>query len=82
MPIPKKSVPVSFSDLRPISILPALSKILEGIVSEQIKLYLRSNNILSPFQSGFSGGYSCETVLLNVSDDIVQAADRGELTVF
>lgn len=45
-PIPKKSLPSSLSDLRPVSILPCMSKIVERVVADQMRLFLEKNDIL------------------------------------
>lgn len=42
-PIPKKESIVQFNDLRPISILPVLSKILDKVVLNQILAYVLCN---------------------------------------
>lgn len=39
--------------------------------------YIKSTNILPATQSGFCTGYSCETTLLKVTDDIIDATDKG-----
>ena len=75
-PIPKKTNP-TINDLRPISILPASSKILEKLVKIQIVEYLEENNILPKFQSGFRQGYSCSTALLKITSDITKIIDQG-----
>lgn len=75
-PIPKKTNP-TIADLRPISILPATSKILEKIVKSQMVQYLEVNNILPKFQSGFRKGYGCSTALLRITSDITQIIDQG-----
>uniref|UniRef100_V5GR23 Putative RNA-directed DNA polymerase from transposon BS n=1 Tax=Anoplophora glabripennis TaxID=217634 RepID=V5GR23_ANOGL len=73
----QKNTPRELKDLRPISILPALSKILEYIVKDQIMNHLTINNILPVEQSGFREGHSCSTALLNVTDHIFRATDSG-----
>jgi exonuclease III len=80
-PLPKVADPKCFSDLRPISILPTLSKIMEKVMEIQIKEYLNNYNILPSTQSGFRKGYSCTTALLSVTDDIIKAYDTGMLSV-
>lgn len=75
-PIPKNNSPNSVSDLRPISLLPVLSKILEKIVYAQIECHLLQNNILPQHQSGFRKLYSTTTALLNLTDNIFRAYDR------
>lgn len=68
-PLPKVSSPVEFKDLRPISILPALSKLYEKILYLQLKEHLNKYNILPSVQSGFRAGHGCETALLSIVDD-------------
>nr|CAI5834113.1 unnamed protein product [Callosobruchus analis] len=79
-PIPKVNSPKDFNDLRPISILPCLSKIAEKFLSKQITDYLNSCNILPSFQSGFRSQHSCATALLKIIDDILHATDENKIT--
>lgn len=80
-PLPKVTSPVEFKDLRPISLLPALSKVFEKIIFRQLSEHLTANNLLPTVQSGFRAGYSCTTAMLKVTDDILSATDRGDLTI-
>ena len=80
-PIPKVSNPAQLKDLRPISILPCLSKVLERIVYTQLFKSLEDNNILPAAQSGFRKGLSTTTALLDVTDNILSAQDVGLSTV-
>ncbi|KAF2893916.1 hypothetical protein ILUMI_12259 [Ignelater luminosus] len=77
-PLPKVNQPDEFKDLRPISILPTLSKVIEKIMSFQIIAHL--SDLLPPTQSGFRTGYSCPSALTNIVDDIVLAVDNNKLT--
>ena len=52
------------SSYRPISVLPALSKVLETIVINQFLDYLDENNLLPPAQHGFRQGHSTVTALI------------------
>lgn len=81
IPLPKKSDVSDYNDLRPISILSPLSKILEKIMAVQIREYINSNKILPDRQSGFRKGYSCATCLLEVVDDIIKEIDLGKCSV-
>lgn len=47
-PIPKINNPEDFKDLRPISILPALSKVMERIVDLQIRAYATTRTAAIP----------------------------------
>lgn len=81
IPLPKTANPSRYDDLRPISLLPILSKILEKIVYSQIINYLNDANLLPKEQSGFRKGQSTETLLLALSDDVFRACDNGLATV-
>jgi len=63
------------NNYRPISKLPALAKVLESLVSEQVKEYLNAQSILSKHQSGFRKKHSTTTAALKVINDIVKALD-------
>ena len=75
--IPKNTEPTNLSELRPISILPTMSKLFERILFDQIYKFVNQNNILPHIQSGFRKGFSCTTALLKVIDDVRRAQDKG-----
>jgi hypothetical protein len=79
-PIPKKSPVQSLDDIRPISILSLLSKILEKHIHNQIVDYLDGINFLPVLQSGFRVGHSTQTALLKVINDICASWDKYKLT--
>lgn len=81
VPLPKTPNPVDYSDLRPISLLPILSKILEKVIYQQLNEYLNEKNLLPVYQSGFRKGYSTTTALSCLCDDIITASDKGQATV-
>lgn len=79
-PIPKSNEVKEYKDLRPVCVLPALSKILEKAIEIQLREHINSKQIIPPFQSGFRPQHSCLTALLNISDDIIKATDSGQIT--
>ena len=81
IPLPKKNSPSTYSDFRPISILPFLSKVLERLVHHQLSNFLSSNNLLNPLQSGFRPGHSTVTALVKITDDIRLGMENKQLTV-
>ena len=60
IPIYKKSDNTIFSNYRPISLLPSISKIFEKIILEQITTYLDTNNLIHKHQYGFRKNHSTE----------------------
>lgn len=80
-PLPKIKSPVSPSDYRPISLLCTVSKALERIVFEQVVDYLEANHLFDNYQSAYWRGYSTQTALLRVLDDMRGAIDKRMVTV-
>ena len=80
-PVFKSGDPTNASNYRPISIVPVIAKIVERAVHQQLYHYMSSNHLLSPTQHGFRPRYSTETALISVSDQILAANDRGELSL-
>lgn len=76
IPLPKKDVISDISDIRPISILPALSKVLEKIMQMQIQEHFNRSDFLCKFQSGFKPGHSTTTALVHIVDDLSGLLDK------
>nr|CAH7731451.1 unnamed protein product [Callosobruchus chinensis] len=79
-PLPKSKSVLTYDDLRPISLLPTLSKVFERFIYFQLFEYVTSKGILPEMQSGFRKGYSTTSVLLNISDYIIRSLDAGLAT--
>ena len=62
---------------RPISLLPLLSKIIEGIVHDQTEEFLGKNKLLYSFQSDFRKNYSTNTCLGHLTDKITTGFEKG-----
>ncbi|KAG7302550.1 hypothetical protein JYU34_012473 [Plutella xylostella] len=80
-PLPKVDQPTSLKDLRPISILPFLSKLVEKAVYTQLIKFIEENNILPSLQSGFRKNRGTITALLDVTDNILAEQDIGNATI-
>ena len=63
-PVQKSSKGTAMTNFRPISVLPAMSKLLERIVYDQLLAHINDFDLLSISQSGFCPGYSTHDVLL------------------
>lgn len=77
VPLLKGGDPTSLDNYRPISKISVIAKILESIVSDQLKEFLTSNSIFSNFQSGFRKNHSTVTAMMKVLNDITCAQDSG-----
>lgn len=80
IPIPKEPNPQSVESFRPISILPAMSKIIERVMKNQMQDFVSHNNLLFKFQSGFRERYSTNTAMLTVVNDLANAIEQGKVT--
>uniref|UniRef100_A0A803SYC2 Reverse transcriptase domain-containing protein n=1 Tax=Anolis carolinensis TaxID=28377 RepID=A0A803SYC2_ANOCA len=69
------------SNFRPISNLPFLGKVLEWMVASQLQGFLEDTDFLDRSQSGFRPGFSTETALVALVDDLRRELDRGRVTL-
>ena len=65
-PIPKIDQPIDKSDFRPVSILPALSKMNERLVLSQLASHIDEQSLLGVRISGYRQGHSTCTVLIGI----------------
>ena len=79
-PLFKKGSRLDPGNVRPVSILPILSKVLERAINNQLREFLETNKILFEFQSGFQGGYSTDTCLISLTDHIRGETVKGNVT--
>lgn len=81
IPIKKKSSSCSVNNLRPISLLSALSKAFEKLIKFQLSDHVNRFDLLHPLQSGFRKGHSTDTALIKVHDDLARCIDRRGVAV-
>ncbi|CAB3984748.1 Hypothetical predicted protein [Paramuricea clavata] len=70
----------SKDNYRPISVLSAVSKVIERIAHDQLGGYLKENSILTSTQFGFRANRSTEMALTNFTDDILKHMDNKQVT--
>ena len=78
-PIFKTGSKTDLNNYRPISVIPAVAKIFEKIVYDQLYNYLNVNDLLTSCQSGFRSLHSTLTALLETSDNWCVNVDKGLL---
>ena len=71
-PIQKQNRNCAVTNIRPISVLPILSKILEKHVHNYFYSFLTKHNLLSHNQFGFRPKHSCQTALLHIYEKWLQ----------
>ena len=73
--------PYVLSNYRPVSLLSFLSKLLERVVVKQLVNHLESQSLFAAVQSAYRPGYSTETALLRVANDLLSSADNGDAVI-
>ena len=81
IPLFKKGDPHTLDNDRPISLLPAISKIFEKTVFLQVYHYFQNNNLFYKSQYGFRTDHSTELASLEFTDIIYQNLDRGKIPI-
>lgn len=81
VPHSKINIPKSPSDTRPVANLPEPSKIFERAIHKQITHYVEQNNIFDEKQSAYRSGFSTQTALVKIFDDVRKNTDAGRLTI-
>ena len=79
-PLYKSDSKSDFSNYRPISVLPCLSKVLEQVVHRQFSNYLKEHYLLKSSQFGLRPRRSKELACNLLVDDIRKNIDNGLLT--
>ena len=70
-----------FTNYRPVSVLPAFSKCLEGTVYNRLINFLNKFNTLSNNQYGFRKNHSTACALIQLYDKLSDATDQGKVTL-
>ena len=65
---------------RPISLLPAISKIFERILSERLVDFLEENNILNKYQAGYRKGRSTQEHIFRLAQQVYNGFKNRECT--
>lgn len=79
--IPKKKDQTKLEDYRPISLLPAFSKLFEIIMQSCVVKFMSTNKLLNDNQHGYLVGRSIETAVFQFTQYIINAFENRELAV-
>ena len=79
IPLYKKGDRLIMGNYRPISLLPAISKLFEKVVYQQLYHYFTANNLFYEGQYGFRNNHSCELANIELTDHILSALDEKKL---
>ena len=79
IPIFKKDDVTLLNNYRPISILPAISKIFEKVMFEQVHDHFQSNKLYYSSQYRFIKQRSTELAALEIVDRVITEMDKGEI---
>lgn len=74
-PLYKSGDVSQFSNYRPISLLPSISKIYERVIFDQILTYFNNHDLLCMQQYGFRPGHSTELAALQLTDHLYKQMD-------
>ena len=73
----KNTDPHEFGNYRPISLLPAISKIIEKVVHKQLYDYMTQHNLFANSQYGFRKNHSTEYATMEFVDKAMHEIDKG-----
>ena len=76
-PIHKKKSKLEIGNYRPVSVLPAISKLLERSILVQVEKFCMSHSLMYEFQSGFRKSFSTDTCLIYLHDYIRSEISKG-----
>ena len=70
-----------FANVRPVSNLKYISKLIEKAVALQLNDHLARNDLHVPFQSAYRSCHSTESALMRVHNDIMISLDNGKSVI-
>lgn len=79
IPLPKNKDTTQPNNLRPISLLPILSKPLEKFIHKHLYNHLDEYKLIHRYQSGFRPQHSCHTAIANLIDTWLKAINDGNI---
>ena len=78
IPIYKSADKILLNNYRPISLLPAFSKVIEKLIYKKITSFLNANNVFFKHQYGFGGNHSTVHPILHLLNQCVLSTNHPE----
>ena len=78
-PVPKPGDPTDKKSWRPVTILDAMSKVVEKVLNQQLRDHLVKNNLISPEQHAYQDRKSVMTAWTEIDTITVSGLDRRKL---
>ena len=78
IPIFKKGDSTQFTNYRPISLLPVISKVLQKIIYKQLYCFFKEHDLLYESQYGFRTEHSTELAAMELIDRLILTMDNNE----
>jgi hypothetical protein len=69
------------NNYRPVSVLSIFSKIYERIIYNRVLKFINDNDLLYKYQFGFRANYSTSMALITLTDKIITAIDKNDITL-
>ena len=79
-PLHKGDTKTNPNNYRPISVIPAIAKVFERLVYDQLYCYLIENKLINKYQSGFRSLHSTVTALLDATNEWYINIDKDLIT--
>lgn len=81
IPLFKKGEKCNPANYRPVTLLPAPSKIIEKLFVSRLMSYLNKHNLLTPAQFAYQKNKSVQTAIYNFLTIIYECLERSECTI-
>lgn len=81
VPIHKGGSKKSLINYRPISLSSVVCKLFEKMIADYFKQFLSFSHPSASNQHGFRKGFSCESQMLGLYQDLIEAQDRRDQVV-
>ena len=81
IPIYKSKNKQNIENYRPISVLPAISKVVEKVVFKRLYNFLDINSLISNCQYGFRPKHSTSDAMIDFINNITEATEKNEFGV-